>query len=171
MPDKPTGRKTGRKASAETSVKTSAETSVEVGAKSNVKSAQSARAASSADSANQTLGPRTPGMAWIERMREFRGRRERDLTLGLQLGQLEREFRARQREVGDLVDVWLEVAPPRLREMVSIGGLSQGTLTLVTASSAAGFEASRALREGLERTLMARFPARVRRVKVKVGGS
>jgi hypothetical protein len=42
---------------------------------------------------------------------------------------------------------------------------------LVTASSAAGFEASRALREGLERTLMARFPARVRRVKVKVGGS
>ncbi len=114
--------------------------------------------------------PRTPGMVWMERMREFRGRRERDLTLGIQLGKLEREFRDRQREVGDLVDVWLEVAPPRLREIVSIGGLSQGTLTLVTASSAAGFEASRALREGLERTLMSRFPARVRRVKVKVGG-
>jgi hypothetical protein len=138
--------------------------------KSAPKSVHAAPATNSAGSANQPLGPRTPGMAWIERMREFRGRRERDLTLGVQLGQLEREFRARQREVGDLIDVWLEVAPPRLREVVSIGGLSQGTLTLVTASSAAGFEASRALREGLERTLMARFPARVRRVKVKVGG-
>jgi hypothetical protein len=109
-------------------------------------------------------------MAWIERMRAFRGRRERDVGIALQVGSLEREFRTRQREVGDLVDAWIELAPEKLRESVSIGGLTQGTLTLVTASSAAGYEASRALREGLERALMQRFPARVRRVKVKVGG-
>jgi hypothetical protein len=115
-------------------------------------------------------GPRTPGMVWIERMREFRGRRERDVGIAVQVGSLEREFRDRQREVGDLIDVWNEIAPEKLRALVSIGGLTHGTLTLVTASSAAGYEASRALRDGLERTLMQRFPARVRRIKVKVGG-
>jgi len=144
MAEKRAGRTSGRKASVETETKP--------------------------PSAAVPEGPRTPGMVWIERMRQYRGRRERDVGIAVQVGSLEREFRDRQREVGDLIDVWNEIAPEKLRALVSIGGLTQGTLTLVTASSAAGYEASRALREGLERTLMQRFPARVRRIKVKVGG-
>jgi hypothetical protein len=165
MAEKRAGRTSGRKASVETETKPSSP------AKGAARGSASSGAGGEATTpAAATEGPRTPGMAWIERMREYRGRRERDVGIAVQVGSLERQFRDRQREVGDLIDAWIEIAPAKLRESVSIGGLTQGTLTLVTASSAAGYEASRALRDGLERALMQRFPARVRRVKVKVGG-
>jgi hypothetical protein len=165
MAEKRTGRTSGRKASVETETKPpSAVRGATRG------SASSSARGDAAPPAAATEGPRTPGMVWIERMREYRGRRERDVGIAVQVGSLERQFRDRQREVGDLIDAWIEIAPAKLRESVSIGGLSQGTLTLVTTSSAAGYEASRALRDGLERALMQRFPARVRRVRVKVGG-
>jgi len=85
------------------------------------------------------------------------------------LQSLERQLREQQNAVGDIIDVWNELAPPSVRGLATIGGVSQGTLTLVTTSSGASYELSRVLRDGLERALMRRLPSRVKRIKVRVG--
>lgn len=107
-------------------------------------------------------------LAWIERTRVYRGIRERDVSIERPLAGLERLFADRQRTLGDVIDAWNELAPARVRGTASIAGLAQGTLTLAVTSSGASYELSRVLRDGLERDLVARMPARIRRVKVRV---
>ncbi len=109
-----------------------------------------------------------PRLAWIERTRVYRGIRERDVSIERPLAGLERLFAERQRTLGDVIEAWNELAPSRVRGSASIAGLAQGTLTLTVTSSSASYELSRVLRDGLERDLVARLPARVRRVKVRV---
>lgn len=107
-------------------------------------------------------------LIWLDRMRPFRGRRDRDVTIDVTIRSLERELRAEHDAVGDVVDAWNQVAPENVRHLASIGGVVQGTLTLVVETSGASYELSRVLRDGLERTLLKRLPARVRRIKVRV---
>ena len=107
-------------------------------------------------------------LAWLDRMRPFRARRDRDVTIEVTIRSLERELRAEHDAVGDVIDVWNQVAPAEVRGLASIGGVVQGTLTLSVESSGASYELSRARRDGLERELLKRLPARVRRIKVRV---
>ena len=93
-------------------------------------------------------------LAWLDRMRPFRARRDRDVTIEVTIRSLERELRAEHDAVGDVIDVWNQVAPPHVRGLAAIGGVVQGTLTLTVESSGASYELSRALREGLERELL-----------------
>jgi hypothetical protein len=102
-------------------------------------------------------------------MRVYRGRAEPDLSVGAMASSLERSTAQRQRILGDVIDLWNEVAPVRVRGFAAIEGLGQGTLTLTVTSSSASYELSRVLRDGLERTLVERMPARIKRVKVRVG--
>lgn len=104
-------------------------------------------------------------------MRPFRERHERDVGLERVIQSLEREMRDQQAAVGDIIDAWNQVAPPAVRDLAAIAGVSQGTLTLVVTSSGASYELSRALRDGLERTLMQRLPARVKRIRVRIAAS
>ncbi|MBI1304539.1 MAG: hypothetical protein GC172_12260 [Phycisphaera sp.] len=107
-------------------------------------------------------------LAWIDRTRVYRAIRERDVSIERPLAGLERLFADRQRALGDVIEVWNELAPARVRGGASIAGLAQGTLTLTVTSSSASYEVSRVLRDGLERDLVARMPTRIRRVKVRV---
>ncbi len=123
-------------------------------------------AATPHDAANAVPADRR--LAWLERMRPFRARHERDVSMEAALQSLERQLREQHNAVGDIIDVWNEIVPAPLQGIASIGGVSQGTLTLVCATSGASYEISRALRDGLERTLMQRLPSRVKRIKVRV---
>ena len=77
-------------------------------------------------------------------------------------------MRERQHAVGDVIDVWNQVAPAAVRELAAVGGVAQGTLTLVVTSTGASYELGRHLRDGLERTLMQQLPTRVKRIRVKI---
>jgi hypothetical protein len=113
----------------------------------------------------------SPGLGWIERMREYRGFRERATPVAADIDAMARRFRQERDALGDVIDVWNEVSPAGVRPHVRISGLASGTLTLATPSSSAGYELTRELRNGLERTLVQRLPGRVRRVRVKVGAA
>lgn len=121
-------------------------------------------------STNETTNglPADRRLAWLDRMRPFRARHERDVSMEAALQSLERQLREQHNAVGDIIDVWNEIVPAPLQGIATIGGVSQGTLTLVCATSGASYEISRALRDGLERTLMQRLPSRIKRIKVRV---
>ena len=107
-------------------------------------------------------------LAWLERMRPFRARHDRDVSMEGALQSLERQLREQHNAVGDIIDVWNELAPPAVRDIAIIAGVSQGTLTIAVATSGASYELSRMLRDGLERDMMKRLPARVKRIRVRI---
>ena len=111
-----------------------------------------------------------PRLAWMERIRPFRARRDRETAIGADLEALRRGFAERQRALGDVIEAWNALAPASIQEVSTVAGVSNGTLTIAARGSSASYEISRALRDGLERRIVERLPARVRRVKVKVGG-
>ena len=121
---------------------------------------------------SKPAGDPAPGadrrLVWLDRMRPFRERHERDVGLDRVIQALERELRDQHNAVGDIIDVWNEVAPPALRDIAVSAGVSPGTLTIAVATSGASYELSRVLRDGLERDLMKRLPARVKRIRVKI---
>lgn len=121
-------------------------------------------------SAPATEPPADLRLAWLDRMRPFRERRERDVSVESALQSIERELRMQRDTVGDIVDVWNRIAPSPVRELATVGGVSSGTLTLAVASSGASYELSRALRDGLEKLLVQQMPGRVRRIRVRVAG-
>ena len=108
-------------------------------------------------------------IAWLDRMRPFRARFERDVSMDGALHSLERQLRERQNAFGDVIEAWNQIAPPTVRDTTVINGLANGTLTLATSGSSASYELSRILRDGLERALIHRFPTRIKRVKVRIG--
>lgn len=112
-----------------------------------------------------------PGAAWMERMRPYRALRQRELSIGAEILSIERAMGRRQDALGDVIEVWNRIVPPALAGSVAIAGLARGTLTLAVAGSAASYEVGRLLRGGLERTLVAELPGRVRRVKVVHAGA
>ncbi|MFM2164147.1 MAG: hypothetical protein RL325_584 [Planctomycetota bacterium] len=132
--------------------------------------AKRTRTATDRTPATDAAAPADLRLAWLDRMRPYRERRERDVTIEVALKGIERELRAQRDAVGDIIDVWNRVAPAAVRELASIAGVSAGTLTLAVSSSGASYELSRALREGLERTLVQQMPTRVKRIKVRVAG-
>lgn len=102
-------------------------------------------------------------------MRVYRGRPEPDLSVSTVAAWLEQANAQRRRALGDVIDLWNEVAPERVRGFATVDALAQGTLTLAVSGSSASYELSRLLRDGLERELVGRMPTRIRRVKVRVG--
>ncbi len=133
------------------------------------KSEKSAAKGQNGPARGSTPPPADPRLAWIDRMRVYRGRADPDLSVASMAASLERATSQRQRALGDVIDLWNELAPERVRGFVTIEGVGQGTLTLTVASSSASYELSRVLRDGLERTLVDRMPTRIRRVKIRVG--
>jgi len=132
--------------------------------------AKRTRTASDRASASEPSAPADLRLAWLNRMRPYRERRERDVSIEIALKGIERELRTQRDSVGDIIDAWNRVAPASVRELASIAGVSAGTLTLAVASSGASYELGRALREGLERALVQQMPTRVKRIKVRIAG-
>ncbi len=106
----------------------------------------------------------------LERLRAFRGRRERETSIEPLVGAISRELARQERAIGGAGRAWESLAPPELAGLARVVSYARGTLLLAVDDSAAAFEVDRALRGGLEGRLRAALRAGSLRVRVRVGG-
>jgi hypothetical protein len=102
----------------------------------------------------------------LERLRGFRNRPERDVTIGAMVKAAEREVKKQQRAVGGVGLAWDEVVPRTLAARCTVVGVSRGVLTVRTAGAATRFELDRFLRSGGEAELCRRAGVAIRKVKL-----
>ena len=93
----------------------------------------------------------------IDELRTWRTRPERDLGIASAILDLRKRSQRTHRRLGDLIDLWRAIVPPRLADHTRIASYRAGVLHVVVDSTAAQFELDRALREGLEAALRSRF--------------
>jgi Dna[CI] antecedent, DciA len=108
-------------------------------------------------------------LAQLERLRLFRGRRERDTSIAPLVNAVERDLKRQDRAVGGADAAWGRLVPAELLRLTRVVSFARGTLVVAAHCSATAFELDRALRGGLENELRAALRAGSLRVRVRVG--
>ncbi len=110
-----------------------------------------------------------PADQYLSRLREWRNRREPDLTLGFLRDQFKRDMVKPAKQLTEMVALWQELVPAHLLDHARLETISRGVLKVSVASSARLYELDRLLRGGLEQELIKRHkgPA-VRRIQLRV---
>lgn len=108
----------------------------------------------------------TPQDSRLARLREWRNRRERDLSLTRVLEEEQRRLRRVHRAVGGAERAWIEAAPAELAARCEVVRLARGVLTVRVADDSTRFALDRWLRSGGLLALTRATPATLTRVRL-----
>ncbi|MBX3354133.1 MAG: DUF721 domain-containing protein [Phycisphaeraceae bacterium] len=108
-------------------------------------------------------------IAQLERLRSFRGRRERDTAIAPLLEAIRRDLKRQDRSAGGADEAWRRLLPAELLLTTRVISFARGVLVVAADSSATAYELNRFLRSGLEAELRAELRCGSLRVRVRVG--
>lgn len=110
-----------------------------------------------------------PANLRLEKLRRYRNRPERDLSLAFMQDQFKREVARPYKQLQSIAELWQALLPPALIAQSRLDSLVRGVLHVSVASSAALYELDRALRGGLQQELISRHkgPA-LRKIQLRV---
>ena len=104
--------------------------------------------------------------AALQRLREYRNRPERNLSMTAIVATTKQQVTKRHRDLAGIWAAWSAAVPARLVHATEIVGVSRGVLTIRAADTGVRFEIDRFLRSGGEAEVVRRAPIGVRRVKL-----
>ncbi len=104
----------------------------------------------------------------LQRLGQWRARRERDASIGAEVALLARQLKSNEKSIGAASDAWMQLAPLDLQKVAAVETMRGGTLTLLVESAAASFKVNQALRDGLENDLKNAVPGMMR-ARTRVG--
>lgn len=107
-----------------------------------------------------------PAQSHLAKLRESRVRTERAQPLAGVFSAEARTLERERRRAAGVADVWNALCPPDLVNRTAIRSLRRGLLTIAVEDAPTRFELDRALRAGLEREIVRRCAAPVRRIRL-----
>ncbi|MEX2213678.1 MAG: DciA family protein [Phycisphaeraceae bacterium] len=115
------------------------------------------------------MPPRDPSDAYLDRLRQWRTRPDRDYSLGFYKQVFKREIEKPAKQLAAITALWEELIPADLASHTRLDSLLRGVLKVSVDSSSVLFELDRRLRSGLEKELIVQHkgPA-LRRVQLRV---
>jgi len=110
-----------------------------------------------------------PNSRYMNRLRKWRTRPDRDVSLGFLRDQFKREVEKPYKQLCAIAAVWEELVPSELAVHTRLESLNRGVLRVSVSSSSVLYELDRSLREGLEQELICQYkgPA-FRRIQLRV---
>ncbi|MCC6579017.1 MAG: DUF721 domain-containing protein [Phycisphaeraceae bacterium] len=106
----------------------------------------------------------------LQRLRQWRNRPEKDLTLSGLDGWFNRQIARPHKQLAGIIDVWISLVPAEVTLHCRLQSLIRGVLTVTVDSSPHRYELDRLLREGLEAKLVeACGGTKLRKVKLTTG--
>jgi hypothetical protein len=112
---------------------------------------------------------RDPSDAYLDRLRQWRTRPDRDYSLDFFKKVFKREIEKPHKQLAALAELWQQLVPPELASHTRLDSLQRGVLKVSVDSSSCLYELDRMLRSGLENQLIVQHkgPA-LRRVQLRV---
>lgn len=104
----------------------------------------------------------------LEKLRAWRNRPQRDLTLGYLADHVKRTVTKPHKQLGQIARLWEQAVPPALADRTALVSLTHGVLTVHVADSSAMYELDRLLRGGVELRLRQSCETTLRKVKCRV---
>jgi len=103
---------------------------------------------------------------YLERLRQWRNRPGRDLTLGKLGDYVDRQYIKPSKHLGEFVTLWAEHIPADLEPRTALAKYYRGVLTVHVADSATLYEVDRLLRGGTQRAIAQQAKANLRKIKL-----
>ena len=104
----------------------------------------------------------------IENLRRWRNWKPRDVTLGSVVELVETQDARPHKQLGQIVGLWEQLVPEKLRRQTALASLGKGVLTVHVSDSAAMYELDRLLRGGAEQQLKAACKTTLRKIRLQV---
>jgi hypothetical protein len=109
------------------------------------------------------------GLDHLQRLRAYRGRRERDDSIVGLVQRIATDASTTQRKLGRFIDLWERLVPRDLASRSRVIAMRRGVVSIAVDSSSTMYELDRMLRGGLEQDLRREFQSAVVRVRLSVG--
>lgn len=107
----------------------------------------------------------------LERLRQHRNRPDPDLSLHFLQKQFKQQVERPHKQLAGLIELWSELVPEALTPHTRLVGLQRGVLQVAVDASPRLYELQALLRAGLERQIVERHRATIRRIRLFVDPS
>ncbi|MCH2146451.1 MAG: DUF721 domain-containing protein [Phycisphaerales bacterium] len=104
----------------------------------------------------------------LNQLREWRGRKDRDLSVQLTLAKLKRSLKRSNTQLLQIAEVWKEEVPELIYEQTHPISLKNGVLEVAVNGSAMSYQLQQLVRGGLLQKLQTQINAPLKKIKVKL---
>ncbi len=104
----------------------------------------------------------------LEQLREWRGRKERDLSVHQTLSKLKRTLKRSNTQLLQIAEVWKSEVPELMYEQTHPISLKNGVLVVAVNGSAMSYQLQQLIRGGLLQKLQTQLNSPLKKIKVKL---
>ena len=104
----------------------------------------------------------------LEQLREWRGRKDRDLSVQKTLAHLKRSLKRSNTQLLQIAEVWKAEVPEIIYEQTHPVSLKNGVLQVAVNGSAMSYQLQQLIRGGLLQKLQTQINTPLRKIKVKL---
>ena len=104
----------------------------------------------------------------LEQLREWRGRKDRDLTVQQTLAKLKRSLKRSNSQLLQIAEVWKAEVPEFIYEQTHPISLKNGVLEVAVNGSAMSYQLQQLIRGGLLQKLQTSLHTPLKKIKVKL---
>ena len=102
----------------------------------------------------------------LEKLRTWRGREDRDLTLKRDLIALQRTLKKTNKQLSQIYELWESVVPEKIQSSAHPISLQRGVLEIAANGSPTSYQLQRLIREGLLQALQSQCTTHLKKIKI-----
>ena len=102
----------------------------------------------------------------LEKLRTWRGRKDRDLTLKRDLIALQRSLKKTNNQLSQIYELWESVVPEKIKANAHPISLQRGVLEIAANGSPTSYQLQRLIREGLLQALQSQCTTHLKKIKI-----
>lgn len=102
----------------------------------------------------------------LEKLRTWRGRKDRDLTLKRDLIALQRTLKKTNKQLSQIYELWESVVPEKIQSNAHPISLQRGVLEIAANGSPTSYQLQRLIREGLLQALQSQCTTHLKKIKI-----
>lgn len=107
-------------------------------------------------------------MSQLKQLRQWRTRREKDISVGVTIHELQRSLKKSNKHLTQLIEAWDELVPQQIHQSANPTSFQGGVLEVFADGSPTAYQLNRLIRAGLLRELQERCSGTLKQIRVRV---
>ena len=104
----------------------------------------------------------------LKQLREWRAWRDRDISVGATIHELQRTLKKSNKHLTQLIEAWDELVPEQLHQSANPTSFQGGVLEVFADGSPTAYQLNRLIRAGLLREFQQRCSGTLKQIRVRV---
>ena len=107
-------------------------------------------------------------MSQLKQLRQWRARREKDISIGATIHELQRSLKKNNKHLTQIIEAWDELVPEQINQSANPTSFQAGVLEVFADGSPTAYQLNRLIRAGLLRELQQRCSGTLKQIRVRV---